>query len=144
MKRHNRVAGLSLIELVVFVAIVGVLGEIIIPYFMNQTTYARFVAMNAVAGALNSGVYMTIKKYQAQHSSTSNTVVLEGKPVKVIPGFGFPTGAKEGIGSVVRIFAGFHPTYSTITQYDLSPSVPNCHVTYDSSSGQVHLLTTGC
>ncbi len=144
MKRHNSVAGLSLIELVVFIAVVGVLGEIIIPYFMNQTTHARFVAMNAVASTLNTGVYLTIKKYHAQRSPSSTTVLLDGKPIKVLAGSGFPIGAKEGIGAVVKTVKGFQPTYNAITQYDLSPSVTNCHVTYDSSSGQVQLLTTGC
>ncbi|MDX2164243.1 MAG: hypothetical protein SFW07_02365 [Gammaproteobacteria bacterium] len=144
MKRHNSVAGLSLIELIVFIAVVGVLGEITIPYFMNQTTQARSVAMNAVAGALNTGVYLAIKKYHAQRSPTSTTVLLDGKSIKVAAGTGFPIGAKEGIGSLTKSFKGFHATYSTITQFDLSPSITDCHVTYDSSSGVVQLLTTGC
>lgn len=144
MKRRDSAAGILLIEMIIFLAVVCFLGEIIVPHFVDETTKARFIALNAVESAINSSVCLSIKKYRVQHSSKGSTIELQGKQIQVVPGTGYPQGSEEGIGAVVKIKDGFAPTYSAVTQYDLQPAVPNCHVRYDSNTGQVQLVATGC
>lgn len=53
-RKHCDQAGFTLIEMVIVIAIIGVLAAVAIPRFINLSTNAQVAATNAVAGALSS------------------------------------------------------------------------------------------
>lgn len=55
MKFRSQLQGFTLIELVIVIAIIGILSAVAIPKFINLSSTAQTAATNAVAGALASG-----------------------------------------------------------------------------------------
>ena len=54
MQSKNKFVGFTLIELVIVIAIIGILGAVAIPKFINLSSNAQASATTAVAGALGA------------------------------------------------------------------------------------------
>lgn len=69
MKRNNR-KGFTLIELVVVIAIIGVLAAILVPILMNHVKKSRLATANANAKT----AYNAVNTYLADTNATENSV----------------------------------------------------------------------
>lgn len=64
----NNSKGFTLIELVIVIAIIGILSAVAIPKFINLSSNAQTSATNAIAGALSSANHIN---YSARKVSSS-------------------------------------------------------------------------
>ena len=140
---RSKKAGFTLIELVVVLAILGILAAVAIPRYASYVQQARVAALNGLAGALRSAVVVTQARYAATGQTTSPVQMTDGTNVEV-----GTAGASMGVPTLVGIesavkFDGTFGYNNTTGVWTLLPAVANCTVTY-TAAGVVTLDTAGC
>lgn len=148
MTSRSSAKGFTMIELIVVIAIIGILAAIAVPRFISQTTNARIAALNGLAGAIHSAVQLAQVQYIGEGNSSASTgtsITMNGTAVTVIAGTGRPAGTAAGIGTALQTLSGFTPGYAGgVATYNFTVAITNCTLTYTDSSGAVALTTSGC
>lgn len=90
MLKQHRTKGFTLIELVIVIAIIGILAAVAVPKFINIAGNAQTAATNAIAGALSSA---NATNYAARNlSNTFGVAVANCTDVPTALQGGLPTG----------------------------------------------------
>jgi MSHA pilin protein MshA len=137
--------GFTLIELVVVIAILGILAAVALPKYVNHVKEARSAAMNGLAGGLRSAVALVQSRYIVTGQVVSPVVMADGSSVVVTAGAngGIPTVTAAGIQAAMSSTDGFTFTPATGVWDFTSGAIANCNATY-AATGQVTVLTSGC
>lgn len=120
--RRNKQSGFTLIELMITIAIVGILAAIAIPSYLNYTESARFVEVVRASGALKDAVGACI------HSTGGTAACDNGSN-----GIPAAQGAAGNIASVTvanGVITGTAQNLNAAYTYILTPTVVNGVVTW--------------
>ena len=154
MKRN---AGFTLIELIVVIAILGILAVTAAPKFINLQNDARKSTVTAMAGSVKSAAVMTYSKAVLagkDGAKSGKTVTVDGNSVDLV--WGYPAATASGIAYVLDApSTDWTPNTATKGSYILTPvgmtsgASATCKVTYtpsgtSGSAPTVVATTDGC
>ena len=139
---RRKQAGFTLVELVVVLAILGILAAIAIPKYASHVKEARTAALNGLAGAVRSSVVVVQSKYIASGATASPVMMQDGVTTVAVGTAGAVSGipTQAGIGNAVKVEGPFVFAAGVWTLSGLS----NCTVTYDETNGSAAVDNTGC
>ena len=148
----SRAAGFTLVELIVVIAILGILAAFAVPKFISVERNARIASIKALSGSLQAASALAHAQAIVEGNGTTATAttVVEGSTVALA--FGYPTraavGGNDGITAMINS-EGYDYASSTgiftITGY----SGANCQVTYTQAANAttpatIQADTAGC
>lgn len=76
-------AGFTIIELIVVIALLGILGAVALPRFINVTEDAHRASVQGVAGALASAVSLVRAQAIVENTASGNTLAIDGTNIIV-------------------------------------------------------------
>jgi MSHA pilin protein MshA len=126
MKKINKQAGFTLIELIMVIVILGVLSAFALPRFADLGGNARAASINGAAASMKSAANIAHAQWLAEGDSTSTEVTLEGIGVVMVNGY--PTEA--GIMVAAQISTDDYTVSGGTVSVTGAPTPANCSVTY--------------
>ena len=105
--------GFTLIELVIVIAVLGILAAIAIPKYISVEQKARYATLKGMESALHSTVLLARAKYKSE-GGTGTSVDMDGTSVTVSSGTGIPVATSAGVTAALQSYSGFTPSYTTL------------------------------
>lgn len=150
-KIHQK--GFTLIELVIVIAIIGVLSAIALPRFLDLSSKARAASVAAAKGSLN-GISALSKAYYLTTNPAPATVTAEGIVITYSTAFasGYPK-SNAGLAAAAGLSASDYTLTvagTTLTASPVSaPTAATCSVVYTEPTSATNaptltMTTTGC
>ena len=149
MRKINKQAGFTLIELIMVIVILGVLSAFALPRFADLGGEARIASINGLNGAIKSAANIAHAQWLAD-GGTAATGLLEGTSIAMVNGY--PDNAAIDLAAQVTAtdYTVDDTTSTTATTFDVigAPTPATCRVTYTEAaangSPDYTLVITGC
>jgi MSHA pilin protein MshA len=146
MKKLQRQAGFTLIELVIVIVILGVLAATAAPKFIDLTGDAKKSVIQGVQGTINSAMNLAhAKAIVSSQTGATGQVVINGQYYALIYGYptvagaGTPDGTEDnglGIDKLVELSNGSDIIYAAgVYSHKDAADPTKCKVTYADASG---------
>jgi MSHA pilin protein MshA len=136
MRKINKQAGFTLIELIMVIVILGVLSAFALPRFANLGDEARKASINALAGAIKAAANIAHAQQLANGGSGTDAVDLDGAAGLTMVA-GYPTANAAGIGAAAQIQSADYTSSgdgalatSTIVYTISGTTAGSCQVSY--------------
>ncbi|MFT5296873.1 MAG: MSHA pilin protein MshA [Colwellia sp.] len=153
MKKLQKQAGFTLIELVIVIVILGILAATAAPKFLDLTGDAKASVVEGVRGALNSAADLAHAKalVAGKISAASAGQAISVGSSNILLNYGWPTNAS--IGDLIDIDGDLSEVSTAVGtfQHDNGVTVTSCIAVYDSNSvnnaetrPSITSTTTGC
>jgi MSHA pilin protein MshA len=126
MRKNNKQAGFTLIELIMVIVILGVLSAFALPRFADLGGNARTASINGVAGAMKAAANIAHAQQLASGGSGSDTVSLEGVDIVMLNGYP----SVVGIMVAAQISTDDYTVSGGTVSVTSAPDAPNCSVVY--------------
>jgi MSHA pilin protein MshA len=136
MRKINKQAGFTLIELIMVIVILGVLSAFALPRFADLGGDAREASISGLVGAVKAAANIAHAQQLANGGSGADSVDLDGTTITMITGY--PTADAAGIRSAAQIDASYTGAAGVFTIRT------NCFVTYTPAGAVVTPTISGC
>lgn len=148
MRKINKQAGFTLIELIMVIVILGVLSAFALPRFANLGDEARSASINGLNGAVKAAANIAHAQWLADGGTGAN-VSLEGTTILIVNGYPDNTDIASAAQALAADYTIATPSGTVTTFTGIGATTPaTCVVTYTEAAANgsptFAVNTAGC